>query len=160
MEQTLSSDQFICPIWGTPAILILNRGGNQTIVPNRAGGRYRITSNAEDMLKNLNNQLCAKLSTWILNEHKSGNLEPEITSYLINNIKDNQPLSFTKKKENFFKFLNKKLPNFDFKLKISSPNVPSEINDHLSVCIEAIDTDSVQLLEFFSNNAQESVYCN
>lgn len=149
MNQNLPSEQFICPIWGTAANLIINRGGYQVIESGRAGGRYRITTSAEDILRTRSNELSAKLSTWIFNEHEIGNPEPNITTYLINDIKTKQSISFTKKIENFFIYINKLSPNFDFRLRISRANVPSAINDRLSVCIEATDTTYVQLLEFF-----------
>jgi len=102
MEPTSTNAQFICPLWGTPAELIADRGLYQIINSTRAGGFYRIASSVLDTLKSRNEKLSAKLTTWLFNERKNGIHDPILTTYIIDEVKNKNPITFSQKIKNFF----------------------------------------------------------
>ncbi len=68
-----------CPIWGTPATVEDEFNRNVKWVNSiRAGGRYRITREAESSLPRLTPRHKARLTSWLVDQRKWGNENPEV----------------------------------------------------------------------------------
>lgn len=88
-----------CAIWGSRT----NDSGHgpdrfQYDSP-RAGGRYEITGSAKAMLADLSNIQKARLTTWLIDQHRAGNEWPLITSDQVTSAKATPPLSITQRRD-------------------------------------------------------------
>lgn len=68
-----------CAIWGTPATEIARDLDGQAIDSPRVGGRYYITDTARMALERRAERLKVRLTTWLVEERRSGNQCPRIT---------------------------------------------------------------------------------
>ena len=84
----------ICPIWGTPAQVTLNgtRDGESYDSP-RAGGKFFISYTALEILKNRDERLKAKLTSWLVEQRRLGDQKPEILSTTIDEANESRFLS-------------------------------------------------------------------
>ena len=80
-----------CAIWGTDATYQHVGDALQYDLP-RAGGKYLITGTAVAMLQKLDQPARAKLTTWLVDQRRSGNECPEITSSTLTLVKSLAPL--------------------------------------------------------------------
>lgn len=97
--------EFVCPIWGTPAELLggsLQEEGVR-VSSHRAGGRYRITSEAIDAHPSLTASQRALITTWLVDQRRFGERSPTLTSKGIDAILAQRPLRYNEKKERFFR---------------------------------------------------------
>ena len=93
--------EFVCPIWGTPAELLggsLQEEGVR-VSSHRAGGRYRITSEAIDAHPSLTASQRALITTWLVDQRRFGERSPTLTSKGIDAILAQRPLRYNEKKE-------------------------------------------------------------
>lgn len=83
-----------CAIWGTPAELPKDSDGDYIYYDSaRAGGRYRVTGTATQLLKNSKDQEKALLTTWLCNQRQAGEEYPGITSDIVNDLRNESPLT-------------------------------------------------------------------
>lgn len=76
-----------CPIWQTPATEVpVDRDGRSMDSP-RAGGRYFISGTAEAEMGSCDNRMKVRLTTWLVEQRRLGNLCPEITTQTISDAK-------------------------------------------------------------------------
>lgn len=94
------SEQAICPIWGTPAEVV-NGPGGASVRSLRAGGQYRISSTAQTTVANLTTDEKARLSTWIVDQHRFGDTNPFVKDEQVQWAKERRPLRFSEKVERF-----------------------------------------------------------
>lgn len=73
-----------CPIWGTSAKIWASSGTDGRFVDSkRAGGVYDISRHAETNLRGADDEFRARLTTWIVDQHKAGIEAPRITTYVL-----------------------------------------------------------------------------
>ena len=85
-----------CPIWGYDVQIspeITQEGLNKIVKCPRAGGRYRITLQAEQLVAMKSEPVKARLTTMIIDEHLQGVEFPEITLAMIEEAEQRKPLS-------------------------------------------------------------------
>ena len=78
-----------CPIWRTKA-LVESRGDSLMIDSPRAGGKYKITRSALAVLQSNPFDLKekVKLTDWLVKQHEKEIKEPEITTRILEDVKD------------------------------------------------------------------------
>ena len=94
-----------CAIWGTPAqtMVGVEPYPGPTIVSARAGGSYRLSGP-------LNIEMCSisirqKLTTWLVDQRRAGNLSPIITAETLNQVQLQATASISKRLERALLFL-------------------------------------------------------
>jgi hypothetical protein len=94
-----------CPIWGGGSQI--NRTLDAIEIQNpRAGGRYRITGSGHAILPHrYTTELAAKLTTWILEQHKGGEVSPLITSEILKTVQERPRLTISQQMDQFFLLL-------------------------------------------------------
>lgn len=101
----MSEVLFACPIWGTRAALLAGsrHGDGMKVFSVRAGGEYRITSEAMDDHPNLTLTQKAILTTWLVDQRRFGTRAPVLTTEGVDVILGQRPLRFGEKKERLFR---------------------------------------------------------
>lgn len=92
-----------CLIWGTLAEELADPSDARTIVSQRAGGRYRVVGSAEETLKSLDAPAKAKLTTWLVDQHRSGVDTPTINTFVLKEVAARRLLRVGERKERFFR---------------------------------------------------------
>ena len=102
-----------CPIWGTKASIGPAEGRDGSYVDSpRAGGKYFISGTAQVVISDLSDREKAKITTWIIDQHRLGNHIPELTNEDINELKNRRELRVD---ERMYRLLNY--------IKISTPRI-------------------------------------
>lgn len=71
-----------CPIWGTPTKADeIYRGDGLNVNSPRAGGKYFVDGRAAIMVGDLDDREKARLTTWMIEQRRSGVERPEVWSY-------------------------------------------------------------------------------
>ncbi|MCX7584880.1 hypothetical protein [Phenylobacterium sp. 58.2.17] len=97
-------EEFTCPIWGTPATLLAgSRRAGMKVFSERAGGGFRISSEAMDDHPLLVPSHRTALTTWLVDRRRFGDEAPLITTEVLSAIYSQRPLRFREKKERFFR---------------------------------------------------------
>ena len=102
----------ICPIWGTPAHVIFNgtRDGESYVSP-RAGGKFFISGSAQRILQNRNDeQLKVKLTSWLVEQHRLGDLKPEILSTTIDAANERKLFSVFERANRTLRYIHNQTP--------------------------------------------------
>lgn len=94
-----------CPIWGTHAVAEANGGDAQTVRSDRAGGRYRITGTAMSTVSALGLAEKARLTTWLVDQHRAGVEVPLINSDHVREAKTRRAMRHVERKRRFFELL-------------------------------------------------------
>ena len=97
-----------CPIWGTPAQIISNgtRDGKSFDSP-RTGGNYFISRRVQQILQNRNDeQLKAKLTSWLVEQRWLGEEMPEILSITIDEANERRILSVFERANRALKYID------------------------------------------------------
>lgn len=88
------ADDNKCPIWGLRVEDANTRNGDKTDVSSaRAGGKYSISRTAESMLSSRDSSVKARLTTWIVEQHRLGKERPFITPETIEEAENRAPIS-------------------------------------------------------------------
>lgn len=95
-----------CAIWSTPART--GQYGLETVLieSNRAGGAYRIGRLTQMQRFPLKIELRAKLTTWLIDEHRAGLESPEITPDIITFVQARPALRLSERINRFFLYLS------------------------------------------------------
>ena len=97
------STQQKCPIWGTDAeYLVPLSSSGATVRSWRTDGEFRITAEAMDAVRLMLPKGKALLTTWIVDQRRSGEIAPFINDDAIDRISTSRPLRFSQKKQRFF----------------------------------------------------------
>lgn len=115
----------LCPIWGTPTRPDeLYSGDGHYIDSLRAGGKYFIDGRATVMMDNLSDRKKARLTTWIIEQHRSGVRRPEIWSFEneIESITRRAVMTVNTRADELLKYIQKKTSylGFEYELQIQS----------------------------------------
>ena len=71
-----------CPIWGTPADVVVFTNGGWGVNSSRAGGRYTITSRKVEEADNFSEDQKVLVTTWLVNQRAFGEAVPHISDSL------------------------------------------------------------------------------
>lgn len=106
-----------CPIWGTPAQL--NPVGDSVdVLSARGGGAFRVTGTAWPTLEVLLPAVKARLTTWIVDQHRAGNERPVVNLDVLRRVRDRSSISLAERKERFFKAIKSISPGLDLAIKL------------------------------------------
>ncbi len=101
------TDKIKCPIWGNEAKRINADVHFTYIHSDRAGGQYAGNcgwNNSTEM--NIDPQTKARLTTWIINQHRLGEEWPKITRTTVEEAQNWRPLSVHERADNLLRYLN------------------------------------------------------
>lgn len=98
----------ICPIWGTPALIRRTSRDGLFVNSSRASGEYFISGTAVVNLKNEDDSIKAKLTTWLIDQRLQGANTPEITSATITQVQQQRPLPVLDRADRLLKYLEQK----------------------------------------------------
>jgi hypothetical protein len=118
-----------CPLWGGGRVTdqLTDSIGIDNI---RAGGAYEITRPAITMLAQRRTvALAAKLTTWIINQHRSGVLRPVIDSDVVERAEKQPRLNIAEQLNRFFEMLLFLGARADFLLKLTGGDDEKVRND-------------------------------
>jgi nucleoside 2-deoxyribosyltransferase len=111
-EVQAMSDNDTCPIWGTPATLThqVIKGTLLTDVSfsPRAGGVYCINDWAKGMLPHKDEQIKARLTTWLIGQRQLGPEWPVITEKVIELVEQRQPLPVHERADRLLRYIDLK----------------------------------------------------
>ena len=101
----MSSNQGLCPIWGTPAKFFpKSRDGDDVDSP-RAGGRYLIFGTAVAMLKSWDDFKKIKLTSWLIEQRRLGVSYPEISSDTLDEVMERRLLPVHDRADGLLRYL-------------------------------------------------------
>ncbi len=101
----MSEDQ-ICPIWGTPTSVEPGDGDFNYVDSPRAGGKYRISRRAVMKLqKEEDDSIKARLTSWVIEQQRSGKDDQKITEHTLNDVKQRPALSAEKRADNLLTYI-------------------------------------------------------
>lgn len=139
----------ICPIWGTSASVqnAVGLNGDTLVDSPRAGGCFLITRSAKhEMPENeLMAGLNAKLTTWLVEQRLSGDTEPMIRTDVVKSVKQREFLTYSKKIDYFFRYLNSKSPIIGEHFNVNILGRDGTEKTYLSATIEARKATSSEL---------------
>ena len=105
-----------CPIWGTTTRPdVLYRGDGQHVDSPRAGGKYFVDGRAATMVGNLTDRKKARLTTWMIEQRRSGIERPKVWSYenYIDSITLGMDLTVHARADQLLKYIRKKVPSIE-----------------------------------------------
>lgn len=108
-----------CPLWGGGNV-VPTIGDFVEIENDQAGGLYRISGTAAAILANRRtDELAAKLTTWIVDQHRFGEPCPLITDDVLKAVEHRDRLSIPGQLDRFFHYLVSKGARADFTLAVT-----------------------------------------
>ncbi|PHS27740.1 MAG: hypothetical protein COA85_04580 [Robiginitomaculum sp.] len=102
------SNKHKCPIWETPATITTGSRDGKNVNSSRAGGEYFISGSAHTLLATVTEQEKTLLTSWLVKQRRLGVSTPEITSYILDEVKKEKPSSVHERADNLLRYLNKK----------------------------------------------------
>jgi hypothetical protein len=93
------------PVWGTVGLITDGEFDGWTVVSPRTDGTYKIARSVIEQVRQLPPENKAKLTTWIVDQHRLGEPQPMITSYVLDHLKDQRRLTYRQKVDRFFLML-------------------------------------------------------
>lgn len=97
------STQQKCPIWGTDAEYLVPPSSSGAKVRSwRTDGEFRITDEAMAAVRLMLPKGKALLTTWIVDQHRSGEIAPFINDDALDRMSTSRPLRISQKKQRFF----------------------------------------------------------
>ena len=116
-----------CPIWGTPTKPTdFYRGDGLNIDSPRTGGKYFVDGRSEIRVRDLDDREKARLSTWLIEQRRSGVERPEIWSYehYIESIVYGPDLSVHARADGLLKYIQRNTPGIgtEFVFRANDPN--------------------------------------
>ena len=114
------SEHSICPIWSTRASIEPPTGHGLVVDSPRAGGRYFIADSATEILKHQDEHLKARLTSWLIEQHRLGVDCPRILSTTVDEMAQRRSLSIRHRANNLLRYIRGRLPHigmdFDFEM--------------------------------------------
>ena len=126
-----------CPIWNEGSVLPSTGGDYFEIESRRSGGRYRIAGSANALLKARFARtplLRAKLTTWIVDQHRSGENCPLITTTVLDAVESRRTLRLSEQIDRFFLLLTQRNFRIGDYLTVSGPVDEKQRNDVADLC--------------------------
>jgi hypothetical protein len=99
--------QSICAIWGTPAEKYESAGDYEHFDSPRSGGQYKISRTVLNVssFQTLGEDAKARLTTWVVNQHRDGIQIPLINSNVLEAAIAAKPMKMSEKIDRFFRYL-------------------------------------------------------
>jgi hypothetical protein len=97
-----------CLIWDTLASISSKSGDYDIVDSARAGGRYKISGSANERVATLDKRQKALLTTVLIEQRRSGDSTPYIDFDMLNQVGSLKELSFARRIEGFFRWLNER----------------------------------------------------
>ena len=97
-----------CWIWGTFARIIGTPDSLTEIDSPRTGGKYRISIDAYNAVREQENKFKIRLTNWLVNERLSGSNSPEITESIIRNIENTGDIGIVEQADRVLQYLSEK----------------------------------------------------
>ena len=95
-----------CSIWGTPAFEYPSHGGGGHLMDSpRAGGKYFVSGTAAAMLESRDDLVKARLTSWLVEQHRLGIERPEIYSTTISEAGQRRGLKMSERADGILKYL-------------------------------------------------------
>ena len=94
-----------CVIWTTERAAVTDAGALQLFHSPRAGGRYAVGHANLGAFIALTDSQRARLSTWVVDQNRSDDKFPVITTEVLNSLNGRRPLRVSDKKRRFFEAL-------------------------------------------------------
>jgi hypothetical protein len=102
-----------CLIWGSPAE---NKGMIDAdyfkVISHRTGGGYRFASSAHHLVRELTTEQKKKLTTWLVQQRRSGEEYPFVTASVIENLSSCPPMRFADRVCGTLRFFAEHLSEF------------------------------------------------
>lgn len=92
-----------CLIWGTLAEEFEPTGDARHIASPRAGGEYRLARSVEGDFASMDEAMKARLTTWLVDQRRSGVATPLINTAVLKEVAARRPLRVSERKERFFR---------------------------------------------------------
>ena len=106
------SEHSACPIWSTPASIEPQSSyDGATVDSPRAGGRYIISGTATAMLQGRNEDLKARLTSWLIEQRQLGADCPKIISTSVKQVVQRRRLSIHQRANNLLRYIQGELPD-------------------------------------------------
>ena len=100
-----------CRIWSTPASSEPRTGHGVTVDSPRAGGRYFISDTAAKILESRDENLKARLTSWLIEQRRWGVDCPKIFSTSVGEIEQRRSLSIRQRADNLLRYIQRQLPH-------------------------------------------------
>ncbi|MCY4532661.1 MAG: hypothetical protein OXC84_10085 [Gammaproteobacteria bacterium] len=132
-----------CPLWGTPVSYFAihpTRDGVNSNSP-RTGGKYFTSGTAEVVLKSKDDNIRARLTSWLIEQRQLGDECPEIHSRIITQCEQRRSLSIHQRANNLLRYIQKQLPDIgsDFFFETQSIVITAlELNPEMSRYMEML----------------------
>ena len=124
---SVGTEQNRCPIWNTSATIIRGDfGGGRTLDSVRAGGRYKITPEAEILIRQLDPQQKARLTTMLIDRRELGDEVPVVKWQLIEDAKNKRAFPVHERAERLLRYAARKSDKIGTELNIQSDPISSE----------------------------------
>jgi len=94
-----------CPIWGEVAAVQDGMSLGWSVSGHRTDGAYRIASSVIEETRSLPVTDKAKLTTWIVDQHRAGTLEPMINSEVLEHVAGRRSLTYRERVDRYFLML-------------------------------------------------------
>ena len=105
----MTTQIYTCHIWGVEyeALGYAKQDSNKVVIENsaRAGGGYVLISGAKPWINQLSNEEKARLTTWLIDQRSQRNEQPEITTEVIQYVKNRRPLPAHERAERLLHFI-------------------------------------------------------
>ena len=124
---TIGTEQSSCPIWNTTATIIRpDHGGGETLDSARAGGKYRITREAEILISQLGSKQKARLTTMLIDRRELGDKVPVVEWQHVEESKNKRSLPVHERAERLLRYAVRKSDKIGTQLNIQSDPISSE----------------------------------
>ena len=159
------SEYTTCPIWGTLASIEPLTSDGVTVDSPRAGGQYFITGRATETLKNHDENLKARLTSWLIEQHRLGVDCPQISPTSVDEIEQRRSLSVHQRADNLLRYIQKQTPSigipFGCHIDETSPTFMETLAWSESTKVEDVVylAKSLEFQGWLSPDRQALVYC-
>ncbi len=139
-----------CPIWGTPAHLLHDRDyvNNMTFNSPRAGGQFELTGMAEMHVERLDESGRLKLTTWIVDQNRWGNLPANVTPDVVKETHNERELSVPERGHRLVQFLGQRLRQIGEDIQTAGAETETIIRDNNAMLAwtESLERSEVRFL--------------
>ena len=132
-----------CPIWGLHGPIMSNSIGEGC--SDRAGGRYIITPEVSDTVRDCDDAHKARLTTMLIDQRRQGVELPEVTPQLVEDAKNKHPLSVYERAERLLQYFVSKTDRVGQSLRFND-DINNPIFQGAMAWSESIDSKQVLFL--------------
>lgn len=145
-----------CPIWDLPCE-IRRSGGRAYVNSPRAGGHYEISDTAESDFGRLKDTEKARLTSWLVDQRRTGNKNPYLSSYTVPEALRSRELSVVEKRDRLIEWVQMRCVRLGKQVFIGNElskngvRVPDGFNNwmELSAYTDSVDvSEPLELAQF------------